>query len=115
MTRLRMYGIHVKAYAKMNTESRRQRPYASKSSEPTRLSHQKELGTTTCFCFSVAHHCTKKREKKMALPAQPTNFHGCHAIPRMLRNWLSLNICTSESMRFTFPQRPVESTKIVCP
>ena len=48
------------------------------------LSHQKAAGTTTRLCFSVAHHCTKKREVKRMFPSQPTTFQKCHSIPRNL-------------------------------
>src|SRR3989442_6752257 len=56
----------------------------SKSREPMRLSHQKELGTMTWPFFSVTHHWTKKREKKTTLPIQPTTFQKCHSMPRNL-------------------------------
>src|SRR5687767_16023954 len=84
----------------MNTESRRQMPYASKHDEPIRLNHQKELGTTTCLRFSVTYHCTKKREKKIILPAQPTIFQKCQSIPRIR---VLLVICASISMRSIKP------------
>src|SRR5262245_17304666 len=68
----------------MKTESRRERPYANRQPEPLRLNHQNASGTTTRLCFSVAHHCTKKREVNRRLPAQPTTFQKCHSMPRNL-------------------------------
>src|SRR6266404_4593842 len=68
----------------MKTESFWWRLYASNRNEPPRLSHQKTSGTTTRLCFSVAHHCTKNREKNTALPSQPTIFQSPQSMPRNL-------------------------------
>src|SRR5215475_13423125 len=51
-------------------------------SEPRRLSHQNAVGTTTRLSFSVAYHCTKKREKKTAFPSQPMIFQVFQETPR---------------------------------
>src|SRR5215813_7792600 len=80
----------------MKTESRWWTPYVSKHKEPTKLSHQKALGTTTRLCFSVATHCTKKREKKITFPSQPIAFQKCHSMPRNLS--LLQSKCVSQSI-----------------
>src|SRR3954466_1362217 len=49
-----------------------------------RLSHQKAVGTTTRFNFSVAYHWTKKREKNTAFPSQPTASHTAAGTPKSL-------------------------------
>src|SRR5450755_2634556 len=66
----------------MKTESCLCSEYTSSSREPARLNHQNTTGTTTRLDFSVAYHCTKKREKKTALPSQPTIFQTLQATPR---------------------------------
>lgn len=76
-----MYGTHVNAYAKINTDCRCLMANASSSSDPIRLNHQNELGTTTSFFFSVAHHCTTNREKKTRFPVQPITFQVFHSMP----------------------------------
>jgi hypothetical protein len=89
MIRFRTYGIHVKAYAKMKTESRWWTAYTNNSRAPVMLIHQKAVGTTTRLLFSVAYHCTKNREKNTRLPHQPTTFQKLHSMPR---NW---SLCQS--------------------
>src|SRR5947207_6020197 len=68
----------------MKTESRWCSEYPSSSSEPLRLSHQNDAGTTTCLRRSVTYHCTKKREKKTRLPNQPTSFQRLQSMPSSL-------------------------------
>src|SRR5919108_4332301 len=68
----------------MNTESRWRSEYINSSSDPIRLSHQNEVGTTTRRRRSVAYHCTKKREKKTRLPSQPTIFQTLQSMPSSL-------------------------------
>src|SRR5438067_1497332 len=68
----------------MKTESRWRNEYASSSSEPSMLSHQKAAGTTTRPRFSVAYHCTTKREKNTKLPSQPTIFQMLQSMPSSL-------------------------------
>src|SRR5665213_1033852 len=66
----------------MKTEFRLQTEQISRSNEPVRLNHQNAVGTTTRFFFSVAYHWIRKREKKTALPSQPTTFQTLHAMPK---------------------------------
>lgn len=65
----------------MKTESCLCSEYASSSSEPAKLNHQKAVGTITRF-FSVAYHWTKKREKKIVLPSQPMIFQTPQSTPK---------------------------------
>src|SRR5665213_154111 len=57
---------------------------ASSNNEPTKLNHQNACGTTTCFFFSVAYHCTMNREVKVRLPIQPMIFQAPHSMPKSL-------------------------------
>src|SRR6266850_2101565 len=86
----------------------------SKSTDPVRLSHQNAVGTTTRRNFSVAYHCTKKREKNTRLPSQPTTFQALQSIPSSLpscqRRPVGQSITRAAYGRATKRQRPCRGT-----